>query len=159
MGGYRILLLNGPNLNMLGIREPSVYGSDSLATIINELRTYAGERGIELRDFQSNSEGALVDAIHDSFNWASGVVLNAGAYTHYSYALRDAISAVKLPVVEVHLSNVHARDEFRHKSVIAPVCLGVCAGFGRWSYFAGLQALLWHLDNKVQAERPPQSSP
>jgi len=149
MGGYRILLLNGPNLNMLGIREPSVYGSDSLATIVSELRTYAEKRGVELRDFQSNSEGALVDAIHDAFNWASGIILNAGAYTHYSYALRDAISAVKLPVVEVHLSNVHARDEFRHKSVIAPVCLGVCAGFGRWSYFAGLQALLWHLDNKV----------
>lgn len=147
MGGYKILVLNGPNLNMLGIREPSVYGSDSLATIVSDLKKYAAERGVELRDFQSNSEGALVDAIHDAYQWASGIVFNAGAYTHYSYALRDAISAVKLPVVEVHLSNVHARDEFRHRSVIAPVCLGVCAGFGRWSYFAGLQALLWHLDN------------
>lgn len=152
MGGYRILLLNGPNLNMLGIREPSVYGADSLATIVSELRTYAAERGAELRDFQSNSEGALVDAIQDAFQWASGIVFNAGAYTHYSYALRDAISAVKLPVVEVHLSNVHARDEFRHKSVIAPVCLGVCAGFGRWSYFAGLQALLWHLETQAMPD-------
>jgi 3-dehydroquinate dehydratase-2 len=148
MGNYKILLLNGPNLNMLGIREPSVYGPDSLETIVRDLKAYALERGVELRDLQSNSEGALVDAIQDAFKWAAGIVFNAGAYTHYSYALRDAISAVKLPVVEVHLSNVHARDEFRHKSVIAPVCLGVCAGFGRWSYFAGLQALIWNLEAK-----------
>jgi 3-dehydroquinate dehydratase-2 len=112
------------------------------------LKSYALERDVELRDVQSNSEGALVDAIHDAYKWADGIVLNAGAYTHYSIALRDAIAAVKLPVVEVHLSNVHAREEFRHKSVIAPVCLGVCAGFGRWSYFAGLQALIWNLENK-----------
>jgi 3-dehydroquinate dehydratase-2 len=148
MGNYKILLLNGPNLNMLGIREPSVYGSDSLETIVRDLKAYALEHGVELRDFQSNSEGALVDAIQDAFKWADGIVFNAGAYTHYSYALRDAISAVKLPVVEVHMSNVHARDDFRHKSVIAPVCLGVCAGFGRWSYFAGLQALIWNLEAK-----------
>jgi len=146
--GYKILLLNGPNLNMLGIRDPSTYGTDSLATIVKDLKAYAAERDVELRDFQSNSEGALVDAIHDAYKWADGIVFNAGAYTHYSYALRDAIAAVKLPVVEVHLSNVHARDEFRHKSMIAPVCLGVCAGFGRWSYFAGLQALIWNLENK-----------
>jgi len=146
--GYKILLLNGPNLNMLGIREASIYGSDSLDTIIEDLKIYASERDVELRDFQSNSEGALVDAIQDEYKWANGIVFNAGAYTHYSIALRDAIAAVKLPVVEVHLSNVHAREEFRHKSVLAPVCLGVCAGFGRWSYFAGLQALLWYLENK-----------
>jgi 3-dehydroquinate dehydratase-2 len=145
---YKILLLNGPNLNMLGIREKSIYGTDSLEAIVKDLRTYAAEQDIELRDFQSNAEGALVDAIQDAFQWANGIVLNAGAYTHYSIALRDAISAVNLPVVEVHLSNVYAREEFRHKSVIAPVCLGVCAGFGRWSYFAGLQALLWNLENK-----------
>jgi len=146
--GYKILLLNGPNLNMLGIREASIYGTDSLETIVKELKLYAAERDVELRDFQSNSEGALVDAIQDAYQWADGIVLNAGAYTHYSIALRDAIAAVKLPVVEVHLSNVHAREEFRHTSVIAPVCLGVCAGFGRWSYFAGLQGLLWNLENK-----------
>jgi 3-dehydroquinate dehydratase-2 len=146
--GFKILLLNGPNLNMLGIREASIYGTDSLDTIANDLKRYAAEREVELRDFQSNSEGALVDAIQDAYKWADGIVLNAGAYTHYSIALRDAIAAVKLPVVEVHLSNVHAREEFRHKSVIAPVCLGVCAGFGRWSYFAGLQALLWNLESK-----------
>ncbi len=145
---YKILLLNGPNLNMLGIRDPAVYGTDNLDTIVKDLRAFAAEHDVELRDFQSNSEGALVSAIHEVYQWADGIVFNAGAYTHYSYALRDAISAVKLPVVEVHLSNVHARDEFRHKSVIAPVCLGVCAGFGRWSYFLGLQALLYYLDNK-----------
>ncbi len=146
--GFKILLLNGPNLNMLGIREESIYGKDSLESIVKSLKTYAAERDVELRDFQSNSEGALVDAIQDAYKWANGIVLNAGAYTHYSFALRDAIAAVKLPTVEVHLSNVHARDEFRHKSVIAPVCLGVCAGFGRWSYFAGLQALIWNLEDK-----------
>jgi 3-dehydroquinate dehydratase II len=148
MENIKILLLNGPNLNMLGIREPSVYGPDSLESIVRDLRAYALERGVELRDFQSNSEGALVEAIQDAYQWADGIVFNAGAYTHYSYALRDAIAAVKLPVVEIHLSNVHAREEFRHKSVIAPVCLGVCAGFGRWSYFAGLQALIWSLETQ-----------
>jgi len=145
---FKILLLNGPNLDMLGIREASIYGTDTLETIVKDFKAYATERDVEVRDFQSNSEGALVDAIHDAYKWANGIVFNAGAYTHYSIALRDAIAAVKLPVVEVHLSNVHAREEFRHKSVIAPVFLGVCAGFGRWSYFAGLQALLWNLENK-----------
>jgi 3-dehydroquinate dehydratase-2 len=133
---------------MLGIRETSIYGTDSLEVIVNDLKIHAAERDVELRDFQSSSEGALVDAIHDAYKWADGIVFNAGAYTHYSIALRDAIETVKLPVVEVHLSNVHAREEFRHKSVIAPVCLGVCAGFGRWSYFAGMQALIWNLENK-----------
>ena len=102
-----------------------------------------------LRVFQSNSEGGLVDAIHEARTWADGIVFNAGAYTHYSIALRDAIAAVKLPVVEIHISNVHVREEFRHKSVLAPVCLGVVAGFGRWSYFLGLDGLLRHL-SKVE---------
>src|SRR5512134_1985072 len=107
---YKILLLNGPNLKMLGIREAYIYGTDSLETIAKDLKSYAAERDVELRDFQSNSEGALVDAIHDAYKWADGIVFNAGAYTHYSIALRDAIAAVKLPVVEVHLSNVFARE-------------------------------------------------
>jgi 3-dehydroquinate dehydratase-2 len=140
--------MNGPNLDMLGIREAAVYGTDTLAILVKDLKAFAAERDVELRDFQSNSEGSLVDALHEARGWADGVVLNAGAYTHYSIALRDAIAAVSLPVVEVHISNVHAREEFRHKSVIAPVCLGVCVGFGRWSYFAGLQALIWTLDAK-----------
>jgi 3-dehydroquinate dehydratase-2 len=142
---HKILVLNGPNLNLLGTREKSVYGSDTLENIINELRVYAQQKDVELRDFQSNSEGALVDAVHEARTWADGVIFNAGAYTHYSIALRDAIAGIKLPVIEVHISNVHAREEFRHKSVLAPVCLGVIAGFGRWSYFLGVDALLRHL--------------
>ena len=142
---HKILVLNGPNLNLLGTREKSVYGSDTLENIINELRVYAQQRDVELRDFQSNSEGALVDAVHQARTWADGVIFNAGAYTHYSIALRDAIAGVGLPVIEVHISNVHAREEFRHKSVLAPVCLGVIAGFGRNSYFLGVDALIRHL--------------
>jgi len=142
---YKFLVLNGPNLNLLGTREKSVYGSDTLENIINELRVYAQQHDVELRDFQSNSEGALVDAVHEARTWADGIIFNAGAYTHYSIALRDAIAGVGLPVIEVHISNVHAREEFRHKSVLAPVCLGVIAGFGRNSYFLGVDALLRHL--------------
>lgn len=144
----KILILNGPNLNLLGTREKSVYGSETLADILQDLTQYATEQGVELRTFQSNSQGALVDAIHETRDWADGVVFNAGAYTHYSIALRDAIAGVGLPVIEVHLSNVHAREEFRHTSVLAPVCLGVIAGFGRWSYFLGVDALLRHLSKK-----------
>jgi 3-dehydroquinate dehydratase-2 len=142
---HKILVLNGPNLNLLGTREKSVYGSETLADILDDLQVYAEERGIELRTFQSNSEGALVEAIHEARTWADGVVFNAGAYTHTSIALRDAIAGVGLPVVEVHISNVHAREEFRHKSVLSAVCLGVIAGFGRWSYFLGVDALIRHL--------------
>ena len=145
---HKILVMNGPNLNLLGTREKSVYGQETLADILNELQAYAEAQGIEMRTFQSNSEGALVDAIHEARGRADGIVFNAGAYTHYSIALRDAIAGVGLPVVEVHISNVHAREEFRHKSVLAPVCLGVIAGFGRWSYFLGLDALLRHLAEK-----------
>jgi 3-dehydroquinate dehydratase-2 len=142
---HRILVLNGPNLNLLGTREKSVYGSDTLENIIDELRVYAQQHDVELRDFQSNSEGALVDTVHEARTWADGIIFNAGAYTHYSIALRDAIAGVGLPVIEVHISNVHAREEFRHKSVLAPVCLGVIAGFGRNSYFLGVDALLRYL--------------
>ncbi len=146
--GLKILLLNGPNLNLLGVREASVYGSETLEGITKDLQAYAERRDVEVRAFQSNSEGALVEAIHQARTWANGIIFNAGAYTHYSIALRDAIAGVGLPVVEVHISNVHAREEFRHKSVLAPVCLGVIAGFGRWSYFLGLDALLRHSESK-----------
>ena len=138
----KILVLHGPNLNLLGVREPDVYGKLSLDDINQRLILFADEQGVELRVFQSNSEGALVDALHNAMTWADGVVFNPGAYTHTSVALRDSIAGTGLKVVEVHLSNVHAREEFRHKSLLAPVCVGQISGFGWRSHLLGLQALL-----------------
>jgi len=137
----KILLLHGPNLNLLGTREPETYGSLTLSDINTRLEEIGQELDVEVCSFQSNSEGALIDALHDAHTWAEGVVFNPGAYTHTSVALRDAISAIKIPVVEVHLSNVYAREEFRHKSLLAPVCLGKITGFGWRSYLLGLHAL------------------
>jgi 3-dehydroquinate dehydratase-2 len=137
-----ILVLHGPNLNLLGIREPGVYGSITLAKVDRRLAEAALERGTNLRIIQSNHEGALIDAIHSAVGWADGILINPGALTHYSYALRDAVTAVSIPTVEVHLSNVYAREPFRHTSVIAPVCRGQISGFGLRSYLLGLEALL-----------------
>ncbi|MBQ8509709.1 MAG: type II 3-dehydroquinate dehydratase [Clostridia bacterium] len=139
-----ILIINGPNLNLLGEREPGYYGSDTLASINAGLEEEAKKLGATLEFYQSNHEGAIIDRLHAARKNANGnidaIVLNAGAYTHYSYAIRDAIAAIKLPVVEVHLSNIHARDAFRETSVIAPVCVGQISGFGSYSYTLGLYA-------------------
>lgn len=138
----KVLILHGPNLNLLGTREPNVYGAVTLDEIDRWLSDAASERGVELRFSQSNSEGALIDAIHEAQEWADGIVFNPGAYTHTSYALRDAVTAAALPVVEVHISNVDAREEFRRRSIIAPSCVGKITGFGWYSYLLGLDALL-----------------
>lgn len=137
----KILVIHGPNLNLLGEREPGVYGSDTFESINNEIVERAKANSFECDVFQSNHEGAIIDKLHEARKIYDGVVLNAGAYTHYSYAIRDAISAIKIPVVEVHMSNLHTREEFRHISVISPVCVGQIAGFGKASYLLGVDAL------------------
>lgn len=135
------LILHGANLNLLGTREPQVYGAETLTEINARLHALAQELGVSIRCFQSNHEGELIEALHGARAWADGVVFNPGAFTHTSIALRDAIAAIGIPVVEVHLSNVVAREEFRHRSLIAPVCLGSIAGFGWQSYALALRAL------------------
>lgn len=138
----KILVLHGPNLNLLGTREPQVYGSMTLDDINNKLVELGKELGAEITSLHSNHEGALIDALHDARTWASGVVFNPGGYTHTSIALRDAISAIQIPVIEVHLSNVYAREEFRHVSMISAVCRGKIIGLGWRSYTLGLIALV-----------------
>ena len=136
-----ILILHGPNLNLLGMREPDVYGTLTLAEIDRRLAEYGQTLELDVRTYQSNSEGALIDALHEARNWADGVVFNPGGYTHTSVALRDAVAAIGVSVIEVHLSNTQAREEFRHTSLIAPVCKGSIMGFGWISYKLALLAL------------------
>ena len=138
----KILVLNGPNLNLLGTREPEIYGSLTLEDINERLRRRAEAAGLDMECLQSNHEGVLVDAIQAARGRVDYIILNAAAFTHYSIAIRDAISAVDVPVIEVHLSNIHQREEFRHKSVIAPVVLGQIAGLGAESYMAALEAII-----------------
>jgi 3-dehydroquinate dehydratase-2 len=141
-------VLHGPNLNLLGERDPKLYGAQTLEELNRLIEEQARRWGVEVEFFQSNHEGALIDRLHEARHRVDGVLINPGALTHYSYALRDAIEAVGLPAVEVHLSDIHAREEFRRISVIAPVCLAQVSGKGAQSYVEGLERLLTHLDAK-----------
>ncbi len=138
----KIMVLNGPNLNMLGVREVGVYGSKSYADLEALIENYASEKGIEATVLQSNSEGEIIDFIHHALGNYDGIIINPGAYTHYSYAIRDALASVNLPAIEVHISNVYKREEFRHKSVTAPACTGQIAGLGFRGYLLAMDYLL-----------------
>ena len=141
----KIIVIHGPNLNLLGEREPGVYGSESYESINNDIIEHAISKQFHCEVFQSNHEGEIIDTLHLARKSFDGVIINAGAYTHYSYAIRDAIAAINIPVIEVHMSNINARDEFRAKSVIAPVCKGSICGFGKDSYLLAVDSLyyLW----------------
>ena len=142
----RILVLNGPNLNLLGTREPDVYGADTLDDIMSEVAALAAARGVEVRSAQSNAEGELIDHLHDARTWADGVIFNPGAYTHTSVALRDALAAVDIPFIEIHLSNTHAREDFRQHSYFSAIARGVICGLGALGYELGLQAAIQDLN-------------
>ena len=144
----KILVMNGPNLNLLGTREPEIYGTLTLADIHERLRQRANEAGLDIEFMQSNHEGVLVDTIQRARRTVDYIILNAAAFTHYSIAIRDAIAAIDVPVIEVHLSNIHQREEFRHTSVIAPVALGQIAGFGAESYMAALEIIICRMGDK-----------
>lgn len=137
----KILVIHGPNLNLLGEREPGVYGSSGIDVLNENIIDRAKEEGLECEIFQSNHEGAIIDKLHTARTVFDGVIINAGAYTHYSYAIRDAIAAIKIPVIEVHISNIDAREEFRANSVIAPVCRGSICGLGFMSYYLAVKAM------------------
>ena len=137
----KLLVIHGPNLNLLGEREPGVYGNESIDVLNNEIIDRAEKNGMDCEIFQSNHESAIIDKLHAARTSFDGVIINAGAYTHYSYAIRDAIAAIKIPVIEVHISNINAREEFRSNSVIAPVCRGSICGFGLLNYYLAVQAM------------------
>lgn len=146
----QILLLQGPNLNLLGKREPHIYGYQTLADILAAAEERFAPRGVSLRQTQSNYEGGLVEALHDADSWADGVVMNPAAYSHTSIALRDAIKGIAIPVYEVHISNIHARESFRHVSMVAPVCVGAIFGCGWRGYLLAIEALLSYLDDSAE---------
>ncbi|MEF2244841.1 MULTISPECIES: type II 3-dehydroquinate dehydratase [unclassified Paenibacillus] len=138
----KIAVFNGPNLNMLGIREPGIYGSETLSSIEEMLKEHAAALDVELHFFQTNHDGAMIDAIHAAFGKLDGIIMNPGAWTHYNYAIRDALTTVNLPVIEVHLSNIHKREAFRHHSVVAPIAVGQIAGLGSYGYVLALDAMV-----------------
>ena len=137
----KVSLIHGPNLNLLGIREADVYGRDTFDDVNRSIKLRATQSGIDVRIYQSNHEGEIVDAIQNAREWADAIIINPGALTHYSYAVRDALTAVRLPAIEVHVSNVHAREEFRRQSVISPVVLGQIVGLGSYGYLLALDAI------------------
>ena len=143
-----LLVLHGPNLNLLGVREPSVYGDKTLEEINEAITAEATRLGLNVRIVQSNHEGTLVDALHEALGWAHAIIINPAGYTHTSVVLRDAIQAMRLPTIEVHLSNIAAREEFRHRSVLAPACVGQISGFRWLSYILALQAVKGLLDQQ-----------
>lgn len=144
----KILIINGPNLNMLGIREPEKYGTETLSDIEKELYAYSFELGIDIETYQNNTEGFIIDKIQQAMDNFDGILINPGGYTHTSVAIRDAISAVNLPCAEVHLTNIQAREEFRQKSIIAPVCIGQITGFGKEGYKLALKGLSEYINLK-----------
>lgn len=137
----KILIINGPNLNMLGIREPGVYGTETLDTLCEKIKNKADTLNAQVECYQSNIEGEIINKIHSAMGVFDGIIINPGAFTHYSYAIRDALSSVNVPAIEVHISNVHKREEFRHKSVTAPVCIGQICGLGTNGYLYALEEL------------------
>lgn len=137
----KILVLNGPNINFLGIREKGIYGTADYATLVSMIENKAEELGVEVEVFQSNYEGAIIDKIQETYGKVDGIIINPGAFTHYSYAVRDALASVEVPKIEVHISNVHKREEFRHTSVTAPVCTGQVVGLGLKGYLLAMEAM------------------
>ncbi|MGI6537385.1 MAG: type II 3-dehydroquinate dehydratase [Caldicoprobacterales bacterium] len=148
----RLLIINGPNINKLGYREPDIYGIQTYDTMIAKLTAYARKHGIQLDSFQSNHEGELIDCIHNAMGKYDGIIINPAAYTHYSYAIRDAIQAINLPIIEVHISNIYRRELFRHQSVTAPVCTGQITGLGIQGYFLAIDYFLHTLANNNKTE-------